>query len=81
MTNDMLSNLQSLQAAAPGPVSRRTLVGLAVAGWAATGALLAMLVIVIFGGGSFMTVLTTIFAGLMCLWLLVALVVLGGGRS
>ena len=43
MTNDMLDNLQSLQAATPGPVSRRTLVGLALLGWIVAGALLGVL--------------------------------------
>jgi hypothetical protein len=50
MTNDMLDNLQSLQAAAPGPVSRRTLVGLALLGWAVAGAAVAALVAVMQGG-------------------------------
>jgi hypothetical protein len=50
MTNDMLSNLQSLQAAAPGPVSRRTLVGLALLGWIVAGAAVAALVAVMQGG-------------------------------
>ena len=43
MNHDTLSNLQSLQAAAPGPVSRRTLLWLALAGWAVAGALLGVL--------------------------------------
>jgi hypothetical protein len=43
MTNDMLSNLQSLQAAAPAPVSRRTLLWLALLGWIVAGALLGLL--------------------------------------
>jgi hypothetical protein len=47
MNHDTLSNLQSLQAAAPGPVSRRTLVGLALAGWAVAGAAIALLVMVV----------------------------------
>jgi hypothetical protein len=44
MNHDTLSNLQSLQAAAPGPVSRRTLMGLALLGWIVAGALLGVLV-------------------------------------
>ena len=43
MNHDTLSNLQSLQAAAPGPVSRRTLLWLAFLGWIVAGALLGLL--------------------------------------
>jgi hypothetical protein len=43
MNHDTLSNLQSLQAAAPGPVSRRTLMVLALLGWIVAGALLGVL--------------------------------------
>jgi hypothetical protein len=43
MNHETLTDLQSLQAAAPAPVSRRTLVGLALLGWIVAGALLGLL--------------------------------------
>jgi anti-sigma-K factor RskA len=50
MNHDTLDNLQSLQAAAPGPVSRRTLLWLALLGWIVAGAAVAALVAVMQGG-------------------------------
>jgi hypothetical protein len=49
MNHETLTDLQSLQAATPAPVSRRTLLVLAAVGWVVAGVLLGLLVIAIGG--------------------------------